>query len=229
MDREKVRRRNLPHWDVPGAAYFVTTCLQDSIPVRGLLDIAKYHQQLLRRPKPADLTAEEWHRQHWKLNFARVDWWLDRASATHSLHDPVLAQIVVNSIRHFAEQRYDLYAFVVMPSHIHWLFQERLEWVNTLTDTKRSPRERITYSLNRFTAGKCNKHLGMTGSFWQRESYDHWVRDLDELERIIRYIEENPVKAGLVTAAERWEYSSAHLRKVLSLQWGELLPGVKDN
>ena len=42
MDREIVRRRHLPHWDVPGAAYFVTTCLDGSIPARGLLEIARY-------------------------------------------------------------------------------------------------------------------------------------------------------------------------------------------
>ena len=42
-----------------------------------------------------------------------------------------------------------------------------------------------------------------TGQFWQHESYDHWTRDLVELERIIRYIEENPVKAGLGARFER--------------------------
>jgi len=78
--------------------------------------------------------------------------------------------------------------------------------------------------LNRFTSTKCNNHLERCGPFWQKESFDHWVRDVDELERIIRYIEENPVKAGLVASPEDWPHSSANLRKLLNLEWGAMLP-----
>ena len=50
------------------------------------------------------------------------------------------------------------------------------------------------------------------GPFWQPESYDHWVRDADELERIVTYIAANPVKAGLVKQAQDWFFCSAHDR-----------------
>jgi hypothetical protein len=49
------------------------------------------------------------------------------------------------------------------------------------------------------------------------------VRDVDELERIIRYVEEGPVKAGLVAAPEDWPFSSAHDRKLFGLELGEPL------
>lgn len=39
---EKFRRRHLPHWDMPGATYFITSCLDSSIPAEGLLDIVKH-------------------------------------------------------------------------------------------------------------------------------------------------------------------------------------------
>ena len=55
---------------------------------------------------------------------------------------------------------------------------------------------------------KANVILGRTG-FWQDESYDHWVRGPHEFEKIIRYIEWNPVAAGLVKDAEAWRWSSA--------------------
>src|SRR5262249_15391165 len=113
--------------------------------------------------------------------------------ARRALENPALARIVVNALHHFAGERYDLWAYVVMPSHLHWLFQPLPQWVATLADDGRTPRERTTYSLNRFTATACNRFLNVKGTFWQGESYDHWVRDVDELERIIRYIEENPV------------------------------------
>jgi putative transposase len=151
------------------------------------------------------------------------DEWLDLRAANRSLETPSLAQIVVDAIRFFAEDRYDLYAYVVMPSHFHWLWLPRQGWVESLGEW-RTPRERITYSVNRFTSTQCNRLLNKKGPFWQKESYDHWVRDMEELERIIRYIEENPVKAGLAEAPEEWPFSSAHLRTVLGLEWGMPLP-----
>ena len=52
--------------------------------------------------------------------------------------------------------------------------------------------------------------LGRTGQpFWQAESYDHSVRDDRESDRIKEYIENNPVKAGLVANAENYPWSSA--------------------
>ena len=60
------------------------------------------------------------------------------------------------------------------------------------------------------TAREANRVLGRTGErFWQAESYDHWVRDDHELERIVAYIENNPVKAGLVARPEEYRWSSA--------------------
>jgi putative transposase len=224
MDREIVRRRHLPHWDVPDAAYFVTTCLRGSIPAKGMLDIAQHRRELQKQTKPPNKTPEEWRLHCWKLNFVCVEHWLDRSPANRVLERPELADIVVNSIRHFAGERYDLFAFVIMPSHYHWLFQPRKDWVKTLPNDDRTPRERIMYSLNRFTSNQCNKALNSSGTFWQNEPYDHWVRDVEELERIMRYIEENPVKAGLVKTPEDWPYSSAALRKALGLEWGSLLP-----
>ena len=54
--------------------------------------------------------------------------------------------------------------------------------------------------------------LGRTGQpFWQDESYDRWVRGPSELEKIVRYIERNPVSAGLVDSIENWRWSSAYL------------------
>ena len=64
--------------------------------------------------------------------------------------------------------------------------------------------------LRRSAARQTNLILGRTGQpFWQDESYDHWVRTEVELEKIVRYIERNPVAAGLAAAVEDWPWSSA--------------------
>jgi len=68
---------------------------------------------------------------------------------------------------------------------------------------------KLTKSLKGITAKRANTMLALTGSpFWQDESYDHLVRD-GEFERIRRYIEWNPVKAGLAANPEAFSWCSA--------------------
>ncbi len=66
---------------------------------------------------------------------------------------------------------------------------------------------KIMHNIKRNSANHANKTLGRTGSFWQHENYDHFARDEAELERIIKYVLYNPVKAGLVKEQEDWEWS----------------------
>lgn len=227
MPCELIRHRQLPHWDVPDAAYFITACLEGSIPAQGLLDLERYRAELDQRPCPEGKSPDHFRTDKWKLQFARADRWLDHKPANRALADERLAQIVVDSLFHFAGIRYDLLAFVVMPSHIHWLFQPTQDWIATLPSEIPTPRERIMQSMKRWTATQCSRLLGVQGQFWQQESYDHWVRDVEELERIILYIEANPVKARLVDAPEKWLYSSAAVRHRLGLAFG--VPLLKEH
>ena len=214
-NEEQLRRRNLPHWDVPGTAYFVTTCLEGSIPATGRLDMANHRDELKQRPRPTGLSENDWETTRWKLGFARMEHWLDERPAIRHLADPALAGIVVDALRFFEGVRYDLLAFAVMPSHLHWVFRPSADWIAGFESSTRSPRQRIVHSINRHTALRCNAALETAGSFWQRESYDHWIRDARELERIVLYVEGNPVKAKLVESAELWPFSSAY-RPVIS-------------
>jgi hypothetical protein len=76
-----------------------------------------------------------------------------------------------------------------------------------------SPLAKIMHSLKSYTANEGNRILGRRGKgFWQPESYDHWIRDDDELERIVEYIAMNPVKAGLAVRPSDWFFCSAHDR-----------------
>ncbi len=95
--RETIRRRRLPHWDVQTAAYFVTVCLDGSIPAQGLLDIQAYRGELDRRERPKDQSEKDWKITKWKLGFGRMDQWLDRAKAVRHLHDLRIGQDVAAS------------------------------------------------------------------------------------------------------------------------------------
>ncbi len=209
---ERISRRRLPHWDVPGAAYFVTTCLEGSIPALGLLEIDRCRASLETRPTPQGLTDAEWKVRKWKQAFVVREQWLDHRPAARHLEDPQLAIEVESALKYFGGVRYDLLAWVVMPSHVHWVFRPLDSWILSLGNEveSRSPRERIQHSINRHAAKRCNHLLVKQGSFWQRESYDHWIRDDDELHRIVDYIHANPVVAGLVARPELYRFSSAY-------------------
>src|SRR6266849_4243219 len=139
-----------------------------------------------------------------KLSSGTAFVWMDRYLDT-TRHGPMylaqesLARIVVASLRRGAVLgHYDLGAYVVMSNHVHVLLLPKV-----------SP-SRLLQSLKGATAREANRILGRTGeTFWQAESYDHWVRDDQERERIAAYIENNPVKAGLVGRAEDYCWSSA--------------------
>ncbi len=57
-------------------------------------------------------------------------------------------------------------------------------------------------SWKSYTARMANRILGRTGAFWQREYYDRLIRNENEFERAVRYVLENPVRAGL----KNWEW-----------------------
>jgi len=219
------RKRRLPHWDQPGATYFITSCLAGSIPAQGLLDIDQFRRDLAKRRPPAEMSEEDWKLNCWKRTFARCDDWLDREPTVRYLADPALAKEVANSLYFFAGQRYDLVAYVVMPSHFHWVFRptKNITPVRTKKGRWQSARERIMHSIKRHSAKQCNRLLDREGTFWQDESHDHCVRDEDELERIIEYIELNPVKAGLTKASELWPFSSANDRSSWDVPFGSPL------
>ncbi len=224
------RRRDLPHWDEPGASYFVTSCLADSIPAQGLLEINNFRSELPKRVRPNTVDPKEWERILWKQLFVRVEHWLDLSPGSRWLDRAELAIEVANALLHFAGDRCDVWSFVVMPSHFHWVFCPRPEWVESLRPTSppRSPRQRLVQSVKLYSAGKCNRILNRIGKpFWQDEAYDHWTRSLEELERIITYVEWNPVKARLVEDPADWKYSSAWLRRELNLKPGEPIPHYK--
>jgi len=158
----------------------------------------------------------------WKLKFARADEWLDQRPAARHLEQPELAQIVVDSLFHFAGIRYDLLAYCIMPSHYHWVFRPIDAWIASIEPGKKvqTARQRIQHSVNRYSGGKCNQYLEQKNRFWQPESYDHWIRDLDEFDRIVAYVEMNPVKAKLVSRPDQWLFSSAAYRASRGIERG---------
>jgi len=172
--------RRLPHWDVVGDPLFVTFRLHGSLPANRVFP-------------PAKITNGK--------AFVAMDRILDSArTGPLWLQKPEIAEMVVQAL-HDGEHRfhrYNLHAFVVMANHVHLLITPRVtaqHWLGPLKG---------------FTGHQAIHMLSLCGTpFWQDESFDHLVRNDAEFARIHRYIENNPVKAGLVTSAEDFQWSSA--------------------
>jgi REP element-mobilizing transposase RayT len=103
------------------------------------------------------------------------------------MRNPSVAAIVVNALRHFDGNRYQLFSWCVMPNHVHVVFQLMAD--ETL--------ERILHSWKSYSSKKANEFLARSGEFWQREYYDRLIRGEGEFQRAMRYIGENPKKARL--------------------------------
>lgn len=220
---ESFTRRRLPHWFVPGAAHFVTYRLAGTIPAAVFERLqAEYRDRLARTPGPG-ITRCQHREQAQKHLFANYDRYLDNAREIKWLTSPAVAAVIRGNLYHHDGNKYHLLAYCIMPNHVHVLFQpsqaiqrptEVLETDETRIERSdgNGPLSRIMHSLKSYTAHEANKILKRSGAFWQGESYDHWVRDEDELARIVEYIRLNPLKAGLVAKPQDWFFCSAHDR-----------------
>jgi REP element-mobilizing transposase RayT len=150
---------------------------------------------------------------HVAADFLQADAMLDAAKTGPLwLKQPQIAELIVNAL-HYGERElklYELVAWVVMANHVHVVVYPLV----TLA--------RISKAIKGYSALEANRILERTGHFWQHESFDHWIRDRYELERIIRYVEQNPVKAGLVKSEDEFRWSSAfHVPQASGLRLGK--------
>ena len=212
-------RRNLPHWQPVGGTFFITYRLAGTLPGSVLSELNRENQRLRSLPRQPGYSENEWNLRIEKKTFAVWDEYLDRDKSMRWLSDPRISRIVQDNLYHHAGTKYSLWAYVIMPNHVHVVLQPDEVWMKKFAegDSERSQYEKgvlsaILHSLRSFTAKKANKVLGRTGVFWQGEAYDHCVRDNRELQRVIHYVENNPVQAGLARDPEGWRYSSAYDR-----------------
>jgi len=136
----------------------------------------------LHRP----LSADE-RRKIQTLSTPVIEQFLDNGAGACHLRNPVIAEELASTLRHFDQKRYRLFAWCVMPNHVHVVV--RLFPAENLAA--------VVHSWKSFSAKQANRFLGAHGAFWQREYYDHLIRGEEELERAVRYVAENPAKANL--------------------------------
>ncbi|MBX3459394.1 MAG: transposase [Planctomycetes bacterium] len=182
-------RGYLPHLERDGATYFITFRLADALPEPVLKKIESERWDIVKTAEQVgrDLTTEEKSRLD-QLYSVRTEELLNAGHGACHLRDPRCARVVAETLQKWQGQRYELYAWVVMPNHVHAV-------VKPLPGNELSG---VLHSWKSFTAKECNKILGGSGEFWQRESFDRLIRDDEEFLRRVKYTLDNPAVAGLL-------------------------------
>jgi REP element-mobilizing transposase RayT len=178
-------RGYLPHWEQDHATYFVTFRLADSLP-NDFVDQAQRQRRRIAAAQNAG-TATQADLADLRKLLRKTERSLDAGQGDAHMLDRRIAGIVFESVTHFNEHRYRLYAACVMPNHVHAVF----------SPVAPSALASILHSWKSHTAHEANLVLGRHGHFWQHEYFDHLVRNSQSFARIVRYVTENPARAGL--------------------------------
>ena len=173
-------RRDLPHYYPPESTLFVTWCL--------------FGVRQGRRPTVLTRNPEA------GKQFAAFDSEFDnRSDGPQWLRNPTVAQLIADALTASDPELYQLHAWVIMPNHVHIVIRPTL------------PLPVIMRRLKGATSRAANQFLNRTGHpFWQYEYYDHCIRTTDELNHVIRYVERNPVAAGLAPSIDSYRWSGAN-------------------
>ena len=181
-------RGYLPHFDGVIRPQFITINLADAIPGKV---IQRWRQEL-----------RFLDREQQRLLRLRIEKYLDLGYGSSLLNNQEVAGMVQDSLLKFDGVRYQLFAWVVMPNHVHSLMS-RFEGYEL---------KNIVHSLKSYSAHEANKILGRSGQFWMEDYFDRYMRNEEHFRRTVRYIENNPVKAGLCSIPAEWPFSSASFR-----------------
>lgn len=193
---------NLPHIYPEGATFFITFRLSDSLPqdvvkaIKGELEI-EVRKIKSSSKSPIDKAANI------KLLkqdlFGKFEVQLDADSYGNCwMEDKQVANIIFQKIKEYDGLYYNLIACCIMPNHVHMMVDTSINSDSSNAGNK-IPVSKWMQLIKGGSAYEINQYLNRKGQLWARESYDHYVRyNKDgEYERIVHYIKNNPIKAGL--------------------------------
>ena len=223
-------RGYLPHLEFPETIQHVTYHLADSLPKEALvrMEEERRYQQENQKCLAGDgrttgdcqagdgITGGDCQAGAWRA----WDEYLAAGYGSCVLREPVIAEMVQKAFLHFDGERYRLFAWVVMPNHVHVLFQPLADWsvskivASWKSFTGRRIAEFVRARGEGSREGRSHEGLYQAGVWqadriWHREYWDRFIRNQRHFEIVVHYIHENPVKAWLVAKAEDWLWSSA--------------------
>jgi len=178
-------RGHMPHADFAGLAQAVTFRLADALPESVL--------QRLRAAVVEDKPSSVAGQRQDALLAERIHAWLDAGHGSCCLGQPDICRLLLDEIRAGHGTLYRLDAVVIMPNHVHVLMKSLGEPLGTIIGGWKG---RSGRSIHR--------QFGGVGHLWQREYFDRFIRDDEHHIAAVRYVAQNPVRAGLVRRPDDW-------------------------
>lgn len=134
----------------------------------------------------------------------------------------IARDIVFNSILHWNNKKFNLYAAVVMPDHAHLILQPLEKFRNSFFSLSE-----ILHSIKSYSSNKINKILKISGTLWLDENFDRIIRDEEELVEKINYIINNPLKSELVSNQEDYKWLYWKGMELIDTGWKPVPPQIK--
>jgi REP element-mobilizing transposase RayT len=228
LDYKGFSKRHRPHIHPPDSIIFVTYRLAGSIPravVRAYKAKKDWLINQLNVARKTGLANSDEQLQHWLEQVEEFNraWFVKFEEIMHKVEtgpmwmkDELVANSVASSLQKLDGDAYRLDAYSVMSNHVHAVFKPFLSESELREDfdenghlifiSKHPSLSRIMQSLKGGSSRECNRILSRTGQFWEHESFDHVIRD-GRFYDTIRYVLNNPVKAGLVKNWREWRWS----------------------
>ena len=188
--KEWYSRGYLPHRDRVHLLQCITFRLADSLPNSVILAMERELATF-----PPDQRSREKRK--------KVEQWLDAGKGCCALGNPSVVAFVQNSLLHHDGERYRLLAWVIMPNHVHVV-------VDPMTPMAQMVQAWKSYTARWMLEQNHELGLGLGDSrwVWMRDYHDRFIRDEDHLHAAVRYVHQNPVKAGLCREPQDWAWSS---------------------
>ena len=187
--------------------FFVTFRLKNSLPseiIGALREEHEHAKKIVLQSLPEPKRASQ-HALNDQRYFDKWEEYLGKEGfGPHWLSQPEIAGVVKEALHYRDGKVFDLHAYCIMSNHVHVVF-EPLSTSDCQSDVLSL--SKIMQSLKRHTARQANIALKREGAFWQDENYDRAIRDHDEYIRTVHYVLENPVKAGLVSQWDEWQWT----------------------
>jgi len=196
-------RNYLPHFE--NRQYqMITFRLYDSLP-QTVIEEWKEESILLQNEilhsQTHNLTElEKKRRLEIKKKLDLVEKYEDAGYGQCFMGDDRFAGLMKEALLYNDNKRYDLICWCIMPNHVHVL-------ISPFEEVSMS---KIMFDWKSYTTHTFNKLLGRIGKIWMNEYFDRYIRDIDHFNKVVDYIENNPVKAGIVTAPSDYKWSSAY-------------------
>ncbi len=233
MERKEFYKHRLPHFQQPGQAYFVTWCLNDSVPKKALkrytdrLELLKMQMVAVSgaansdSPKmrgsesaPPELKMRSSESAPPELQKFQQEYYLLRKKYIKAFDDLLDAekQPAINLSKPENTK-------AIIDSLLFWEGQKlenfafcvmpnHVHWVFKVFEKDNNGEpvylQDVLYSVKRFTANQINKIENRKGALWQKESFDTTIRDEKHEYYAIRYTLNNPVTAGFVSDWKEW-------------------------